>query len=149
MIPSECPPWIDPGNAFRIVVKCAAYKALLEYDGNLDMDEQYHDVWVDINSGYNLDSFVIDMAAKIIWGPSQELAVWAVDSDSAAEWKIRKNEHFEKMIKSRLSEKLAYVIVEVVDKGGYQTGHTTTWSKGSSGVTSHAEPSNVEDIWDI
>ncbi|CAO2197576.1 unnamed protein product [Urochloa humidicola] len=135
----QCPLWIDPGNAFRIVVKCEKYKAMTEY-GVLDMAEQTHDVWVDRCSGYNLDTFVTDMASKIIWGPSQTLSVWAIDSDSAANWKIRRNEHFEKMIQSRAIEKFADVIVEVVSKDGYQQENeehvqSTAGSVGSSGVT--------------
>ncbi|CAO2184982.1 unnamed protein product [Urochloa humidicola] len=136
----QCPPWIDPGNAFRIVVKCEKYKAITEY-GVLDMAEQIHDVWVDRCSGYNLDNFLTDMASKIIWGPSQTLSLWSVDTDSAAKWKIRRNEHFQKMIQSRVSEKFAEVIVEVVNKEGYQQENehehvqSTTGSVGSSGVT--------------
>ncbi|CAO2043102.1 unnamed protein product [Urochloa humidicola] len=148
---SECPPWIDPGNAFRLVVKCEKYKANLEY-GMLDMDEQEHVVWLDRCSGYNLDKFLTDMSSKIIWGPSQTLAVWAVDTDSAAEWKVRRNEHFEKMIQSRFNEKLANVVVEVVDKVGYQLVHSSVGSIGSSGVTSHSEavcpPPNAEGVGD-
>ncbi|CAL5030757.1 unnamed protein product, partial [Urochloa decumbens] len=142
MEPSECPPWIGPGNAFRIVVKCEKYLANLEY-GDLAMAEQWHDLWVDRCSGYNLDNFVTDMASKIIWGPSQTLAVWAVDTDSDAEWKMRKNEHFEKMIASRFNERVAKVVVEVVEKAGYQHQEEHVRSRagsiGSSGLTSHGE----------
>nr|XP_034568866.1 uncharacterized protein LOC117833468 isoform X3 [Setaria viridis] len=66
MTPSECPPWIDPGNAFKLVVKCAGYKAIHDY-GIIEMTEQWHDLWVDTCSGYNLDNFVNDMASKNIW----------------------------------------------------------------------------------
>ncbi|RLM58648.1 hypothetical protein C2845_PM18G01300 [Panicum miliaceum] len=31
MEPSGCPPWIDPGNAFRLVAKSEKFKANLEY----------------------------------------------------------------------------------------------------------------------
>ena len=92
---------IDPGNAFRLVVKSEKFKTNLEY-GLLDMGEMWHEWWVDLNSGYNLEKFMNDMASKIIWGPSQTIAVWSVDTDSAAEWRIRKDEHFDKMIQSRL-----------------------------------------------
>ncbi|CAN6329850.1 unnamed protein product, partial [Urochloa humidicola] len=116
---SDCPPWIDPGNAFRIVVKVEKYKADAEY-AMLDMAEQQHVVWVDLSTGYNLEKFVTDMKSKIIWGPSQTLAVWSVDTDCNAEWKVRKNAHFEKMIQTRLHDRLANVVVEVVSKDGYQ-----------------------------
>ena len=85
----------------------------------MGIPEQCHDIWVDSSSGYNLDDFLSDMTSKIIWGPSQTLRVWSVDSDSAAEWRIRRNEHFVKMIQSRLSDKFANVVVEVVYKDGY------------------------------
>jgi hypothetical protein len=39
------------------------------------------------------------MASKIYWGNTQTLAVWSVDVDIEASWKIRKAEHFESMIK--------------------------------------------------
>ena len=63
--------------------------------------------------------FLSDMTSKIIWGPSPTVRVWSVDSDIAAEWRIRRNEHFVKMIQSRLSDKFANVVVEVVYKDGY------------------------------
>ena len=66
----------------------------------LDMAEQWHDLWIDVNSGYKFDDFMNDMSSKIIWGPSQTVAVWSVDTDSATEWRPRKDEHFEKMIKA-------------------------------------------------
>uniref|UniRef100_A0A0E0KDQ5 Transposase MuDR plant domain-containing protein n=1 Tax=Oryza punctata TaxID=4537 RepID=A0A0E0KDQ5_ORYPU len=63
MKPSECPPWIDPGNAVRIVVKCALYVANLEY-GLLPVSEQEHDWWVDRCKVYSLDKFCDDMTSK-------------------------------------------------------------------------------------
>lgn len=66
--------------------------------------------------------------------------MWVLDSDSAAKWKLSKNEYFEKMIASRKNEKMANIVVEVVDKAGYQPLHSSSWFKGSSGVTSHADP---------
>ncbi|KAJ1265238.1 hypothetical protein BS78_08G063800, partial [Paspalum vaginatum] len=98
-----CPPWIDPGSGFRLVVNCGSYTASLDY-GMLDISEQQHELWFDRCSQYDLDKFVDDMATLMIWGRCQTLVVWAVDVDSAAEWKIRTNEHFAKMIKSRLNE---------------------------------------------
>jgi hypothetical protein len=80
------------------VVKVDKYKANAEYD-LVDMDEQQHELWFDKTRGYNLDEFGIDMASKIYWGNTQTLAVWSVDVDIEASWKIRKAEHFESMIK--------------------------------------------------
>ncbi|CAL5046029.1 unnamed protein product [Urochloa decumbens] len=150
MDPSDCPPWIDPGNAFRLVVNCDKYKASLDY-GILEMDEQRHEIWVDISSGYNLDKFLEDMAAKTIWGRSQTLAVWATDTDSAAKWKLRRNEHFEKMILGRLNNRMAELDVEIVEKEGYQYQilQSSVGSKATSGVTSHSGPAtNAEGVGD-
>jgi hypothetical protein len=102
------------------------------------MDEQKHEIWIDISSGYNLDKFVEDMATKTIWGRSQTLAVWAIDTDSAAGWKLRRNEHFEKMIQSRLNHRMAELNVEIVEKEGYQYQNFQN-SVATSGVTSHVE----------
>jgi hypothetical protein len=107
---------IDPGNAFKIVVKCEKFKAILEYAAVLDMDEQWHDLWIDRCSGHNIDAFVTNMASKIPWGPSQTLDVWAVDVGCDSSWKIRKIEHFEKMMKSMFLDRLANLVVEVVEK---------------------------------
>jgi hypothetical protein len=86
----------------------------------MELDEQTHVIWLDKCVGYNLDNFLEDMATKTIWGRSQTLAVWAVDTDSAAGWKLRTNEHFEKMIQRRLNDGMAQLNVEVVEKEGYQ-----------------------------
>jgi len=45
------------------------------------------------------------MISKIIWGPSQKLDVWVVDSDSESEWKVRRDEHFEQLIKDRWDDR--------------------------------------------
>ena len=92
-----------------------------------------------MNSGYNLEKFMNDMASKIIWGPSQTIAVWSVDTDSAAEWRIRKDEHFDKMIQSMLVQRVANLVVEVVEKPGYQQINSSNRSVGTSGVTSAAD----------
>jgi hypothetical protein len=47
-----------------------------------------------------------------VWG-----AVVVVDSD--AKWKLRTNEQFEKMIRSRWAIRVAKLVVEFVDKAGY------------------------------
>ncbi|CAN6168222.1 unnamed protein product [Urochloa humidicola] len=88
------------------------------------------------------------MATKTIWGRSQTLAVWAVDTDSAAGWKLRRNEHFEKMIQSRLNHRMAELNVEIVEKEGYQYQNLQS-SVATSGVTSHAgPPPNAEGVGD-
>ncbi|KAJ1255332.1 hypothetical protein BS78_K263400 [Paspalum vaginatum] len=78
------------------------------------------------------------MASKIIWGRSQRIAVWAVDRDSAAEWKWRRNEHFEHMIQDRLDVKVAKLVVEVVEKEDYNNAksQSSVGSKAISCVTS-------------
>ncbi|KAJ1266874.1 hypothetical protein BS78_07G013100, partial [Paspalum vaginatum] len=115
MMPDNCPPWIDPGKAFRLIVSCASYKANLEY-GFVDIVEQAHDLWLDLSSGYSLAKFAEDMVAITIWGPSQQLAVWGVDPESRSEWRVTSDSHLMQMIDARLGEKLMYLSVEVVDK---------------------------------
>src|SRR5579859_3841343 len=78
---------IDPGNAFRLVVKVSKWVADGEY-GLVEMSEQEHDVWIDRSVHYSIAKFHDDMSAKIIWGPQQTLAIWVVDTDSPAEWRI-------------------------------------------------------------
>jgi hypothetical protein len=69
---------IDPGNAFRLAVKVSAYIADGDF-GLVHIDQQHHDIWFDRNSQYSLDDLHKDLAAKIIWGPSQTIAVWVLD----------------------------------------------------------------------
>jgi hypothetical protein len=130
---------IDPGNAFRLVVNCGSYSANLDY-GVVQMSDKKHELWINCNSGYNLDKFTDDMATLMIWGRSQALSVWAVDTDSDAKWKLRRNEHFEKMIQSRLNDRFAKLVVEVVMKEGYDPNFSSAGSKATSGVTSQADP---------
>ncbi|WVZ82562.1 hypothetical protein U9M48_029816, partial [Paspalum notatum var. saurae] len=139
---------IDPGRGFRLDVNCGSYTANLDY-GPMEMAEQKHELWIDVSSGYNLDQFVDDMSALMIWGNSQALSVWSVDVDSDAKWHVRNNEHFEKMIQSRLNDRVAKLIVEVVTKEGYQFGYSSAGSKatsGPSGVTSQAAPVIAPDV---
>ena len=76
---------IDPGNTFRLVVKVGKYVADGEY-GLIQMVEQEHELWLDRTRQYILEKFH-EIATKIIWGPSQTLSVWVVDTDSGSEWK--------------------------------------------------------------
>ena len=56
---------IDPGNAFRLVVKVAKFVADGEY-GLVEMAEQQHDLWLDRNCQYSMAQFQEDLATKII-----------------------------------------------------------------------------------
>ena len=128
---------IDPGNAFRLVVKVAKFIADGEY-GVVDMAEQQHEIWMDRNCHYSLAQFHEDLATKIIWGPSQTLAVWVLDQDTGSEWKIRRDEHFDQMIRDRWDERLAVMAVDVVRKDGYSDNAGSGASKGRcvSGISS-------------
>jgi hypothetical protein len=76
-----------------------------------------------MNCQYYLNQFHEDLATKIIWGRSQTLAVWVLDQDTGSEWKIRRDEHFQQMIKDRMDERLAKISVDVVNKdGGFEHG---------------------------
>ena len=55
---------IDPGSAFRLVVKVAKYVANGEY-GLVEMAEQQHDLWFDRNSEYTLALFHEDLARDV------------------------------------------------------------------------------------
>ena len=128
---------IDPGNTFRLVVKVAKFVADGEY-GVVDMAEQQHEIWLDRNCHYSLAQFHEDLATKIIWGPSQTLAVWVLDQDTGSEWKIRRDEHFDQMIRDRWDERLAVMAVNVVRKDGYSDNASSGASKGRcvSGISS-------------
>jgi hypothetical protein len=52
--------------------------------------------------------------------------------------RLEKNKHYEMMIQPRLNERVANLVVEVVDKDGYQQMQNSTRSVGTSGVTSAA-----------
>jgi hypothetical protein len=52
---------------------------------------------------------------------------------------LEENKHFEKMILSRIGERVANLVIEVVDKPGYQQMHNSIRSRGTSGVTSAAD----------
>ena len=55
---------IDPGSAFRLVVKVGPYVAD-EY-GPVDKAEQQHDIWFDRNDQYSLAKFHDDLSTKTI-----------------------------------------------------------------------------------
>ncbi|CAL4915590.1 unnamed protein product [Urochloa decumbens] len=131
---SGCPIWIDPDNAFKLVVKVRKYFADGDY-GLVEMVDQEHDVWFDRNLQYSLGRFNDDMATKIIWGPSQTLSVWVVDTDSDSEWKIRRDEHFHQLIKERWAERVAVLVVDVVRKHGEGSNNGSSVRTSVSGVT--------------
>ncbi|RLN42878.1 hypothetical protein C2845_PM01G32020 [Panicum miliaceum] len=143
----DCPPWIDPGSAFRLVVKVGAYVADGEY-GLVDMAEQHHDIWFDRNTEYSLARFTEDLATKIIWGPSQTVSFWVLDQDTGSEWKLGRDEHVQQMIKDGWDERQAFLVVDVVSKDSSYANAFSDASKGRcvSGVTNetNAEPNDVE-----
>jgi hypothetical protein len=143
---------IDPGSAFRLAVKVSAYIADGDF-GLVHIDQQHHDIWFDRNNQYSLVDLHKDLAAKIIWGPSQTVAVWVLDQQSGSEWKLRRDEHVHQMIKDRWDDRLAFVAVEVVRKDGDHDGSTSSRARCVSGVTSgnepNAEANDLEGFGDI
>jgi hypothetical protein len=88
------------GSILAVVVKVAKYVADGE-SGLVDIAEQQYDLWLDRNSQYSLAQLQDDLATKIIWGPSQTLAVWVLDQDTGSEWKLRRDDHVQQIIKDR------------------------------------------------
>lgn len=127
---------IDPDNSFRLDVNVRKYVGDGEY-GLVEMADQQHDVWIDRNWQYTLSNFNESMATKIIWGPSQALSVWVVDSNSGSEWKIRKDEHFAQVIKARWDERVAALVVDVVRIGDdvQRSDNGSNFRSSISGVT--------------
>jgi len=109
------PPWIDPGNAFKIVVKVEKYNANIDC-GTIEMSPVEHEIWVDSRNTYSLDQFVEDMAAKIIWGRSQTLLVWGMDIDSGGEWRLTSNDQFKEMLFARFNEKVAHLCAKLLKR---------------------------------
>ena len=99
------------------------------------MADQEHDIWFDRTTSYTLSKFHDDMAAKIIWGPSQTLSVWAVDNDSESKWSIRRDEHFDKLIKERFIDRVVVLEVDVVSINGQGSGMAGSFAGCASGVT--------------
>ena len=108
---------IDPGNTFRLVVKVGKFVADGEY-GLVEMADKEHEIWLDRTVQYSLGRFYDDMATKIILGSSQTLSVWAIDNGSDSEWKIRRVEHFNELIKERWDDRAVVLVVDVVSKFG-------------------------------
>jgi hypothetical protein len=127
---------IDPGSVFRLVVHVDSYDAEDDY-GVVNMEEQQHDLWFDRNNQYSLAKFHEDLSTKMYWGPSQTLAVWVVDNDSASQLKLRRDEHVHQMVKDRWEQRVAYINVEVVRKGVVNDNASSAASRGRcvSGVT--------------
>jgi hypothetical protein len=114
---------IDTGNAFRLVVKIGKYVADGEY-GLVEMVEHEHKLWLNRTGQYTLEKFHNEMATKIIWGPSQTLSVWVVDTDSGSKWKVRRDEHF--LVKDRWGQMVAFLVVDVVSKHTYSGNDSST-----------------------
>jgi len=72
--------------------------------------------------------------------------VWVLDQDTGSEWKIRRDEHLQQMVKDRWNERKAFIVVDVVSKGGC-TDKGSSAARCVSGVTngSHVGPSHVPD----
>jgi hypothetical protein len=49
------------------------------------MAAQEHNVWLDLTSSCSLSKFLELLAGKIIWGREQQVIVWGIDKESAAE----------------------------------------------------------------
>jgi hypothetical protein len=56
--------------------------------------------------------------------------VWVLDQDTGSEWKIRRDEHFQQMIRDRWDERLALIAVDVVSKDGSNGNASSGASKG-------------------
>jgi len=69
-----------------------------------------------------------------------------VDSDSESEWKVRRDEHFEQLIKDRWNDRVVVLVVDVVSKHD-QTANASSGVRCASGVTSaqgSAAPGNAQ-----
>ena len=62
------------------------------------MAEQEHELWLDKSTWYSLAQFYDDVATKIIWGPSQTLSIWVLDTDTSSEWRIRRDEQWQALM---------------------------------------------------
>ena len=108
------------------------------------MAEQEHELWPDRSIGYNLAQFYDDVARKIIQGPSKTLSIWVLDTDTGSEWKIRRDDQWQVMMKDKWDERVAYIAVEVVAKDGYERNDSSVASKVSN--TSIPPRSGVTDL---
>lgn len=102
---------MDPDNAFRLVVNVSGYR----YE-TVDMAQQHHDIWFERDSLYSLGQLHEDLATKMIWEPSQTLAIWVVEQDTGSMFRLRRDEHVQQMIKGRWNDRLAFIHIEVVSK---------------------------------
>ena len=69
-----------------------------------------------------------------------------VDSDSESEWKVRRDEHFEQLIKDRWNDRVVVLVVDVVSKHA-QSANASSSIRCASGVTSaqgSAAPGNAQ-----
>jgi hypothetical protein len=122
------------------------------------MAEQEHELWLDRSIGYSLAQFYDAVARKIIWGPSQKLSIWVLDTDTGFEWKIKRDDQWQVMMKDKWDERVAHIAVEVVAKDGYERNDISVTSKVSntgipyrSGVTNlnaSSTRSNAESTGD-
>jgi hypothetical protein len=59
---------IDPGSAFRLLVKIAKYVADADRYGLVEIPEQEHELWLGTNSEYSIARFHEELATKMFWG---------------------------------------------------------------------------------
>ncbi|WVZ83224.1 hypothetical protein U9M48_030393 [Paspalum notatum var. saurae] len=83
-----------------------------------------------------MQDFIDDMATKIIWGSSQELQVWGVDTESGSEWRVRDNDQFQQMIQCRLDVRFMKLAVDVIEKEAYKKPVSTACTISSSHAVS-------------
>jgi hypothetical protein len=136
---------IESSNAFRLIIKVAKY-SLADYDGVVEMDDQEHELWLDRSVGYSLAQFHEDMATKMIWGPSQALAIWVLDNETVgSKWRIRRDEHWQQVIKDRWEVRMAYIAIEVTTKDGYETNDSSVSSRvNNSDIPPRSGVTNVD-----
>jgi len=137
---------IEPSNAFRVVFKVAKYTANVEYGDVVEMAEQEHELWLDKSTWYSLAQFYDDVATKIIWGPSQTLSIWVLDTNTGSEWKIRRDYQWLVMIKDKWDERVAHIAVEVVAKDEYERNDSSVASKVSN-TGPKEEMTRINDGW--
>jgi len=80
------------------------------------MAAQELDIWV--GGEYSMDQFRDELCSKMIWGPSQEVAVWGVDKLTGRKERLTSNAEFVDFISDQrdANAKCINLTVKVVDK---------------------------------
>jgi hypothetical protein len=84
---------------------------------------------LDSSIRYSLAQFYDDVATKIIWGPIQTLSIWVLDTNTGSEWKIRRDDQWQVMMKDKWDEGVAHIAMEVFAKGGYERNDSSVASQ--------------------